>query len=54
VERIVGLPDGPIGEVVKLAHAHDMSSADAERLFAPYFEAVEKLVRYVDGWADAR
>jgi len=54
LERIVGLPDGPIGEVVTLAHAHDMSSADAERLFAPYLEAVEKLVSYVDGWGNAR
>lgn len=54
VERIVGLPDGPILEVVKLAMAHDMSSADAERLFAPYFDAVEKLVRYVDGWSAGR
>jgi hypothetical protein len=50
VERNVGAPDGPIAEVVKLAHAHDMSSADAERLFAPYFDAVEQLVRYVDSW----
>jgi len=54
VERIVGLPDGPIGEVVRLARAHDMSSADAERLFAPYFDAVETLVRYVDGWSSGR
>jgi hypothetical protein len=54
VERAVSLPDGPILEVVKLARAHDLSSGDAERLFAPYFDAVEKLVRYVDGWANAR
>ena len=54
VERIVGLPDGPIGEVVRLSRAHDMSSADAERLFAPYFDAVETLVRYVDGWSSGR
>jgi hypothetical protein len=50
VERKVGLPDGPIAKVVSLARAHDLSSADAERLFAPYFEAVEKIVAYVDGW----
>ena len=54
VERIVSLPDGPILEVVKLAKAHDLSSADAERLFAPYFDAVEKLVRCVDGWSSGR
>jgi hypothetical protein len=54
VERITALPDGPIGEVVALARAHDMSSADAERLFAPYFDAVEKIVSYVDGWSSGR
>jgi hypothetical protein len=51
VERIVGLADGPIAEVVTLAHARDMSSAAAERLIAPYVDAVEKLVSYVDGWS---
>jgi hypothetical protein len=28
-----------------------MSSAAAERLIAPYVDAVEKLVSYVDGWS---
>jgi hypothetical protein len=51
VERIVGLADGPIADVVTLAHARDMSSAAAERLIAPYVDAVEKLVSYVDGWS---
>jgi hypothetical protein len=54
VERKVGLPDGPIAKVVTLVHTRDLSSADAEGLFAPYFDAVEKIVAYVDGWIDAR
>ena len=54
VERRISLPDGPILEVVKLAQAHDLSSADAERLVAPYFDAVERLVRYVDSWSSGR
>ncbi len=51
VERIVSLPDGPIAEIVTLAAGRDLPSADAEQLFAPYVEAVEKIVAYVDGWA---
>lgn len=53
-ERLLGVPAGAISDIVKLAAAHDLASADAERLFAPYLEAVEKLVAYVDGWIDAR
>jgi hypothetical protein len=54
VERTLGVPDGPIGEVVRLTRAHDLSSADAERLIAPYLDAVERIVAYVDGWSDGR
>ncbi len=39
---------------IRLAGAHDLPSADAERLFAPYLEAVERIVRYVDGWNSAQ
>jgi hypothetical protein len=28
----------------------EISSAEAERLFAPYLDAVGRLVNYVDGW----
>ena len=41
---------GVASDVVKLSHAHDLSSAEGERLFAPYLAIVEKLVNYVDGW----
>jgi hypothetical protein len=54
VERILGTPNSAVTGVAALATAHDLSSADAERLFAPYLEAVEKIVRYVDGWNSGR
>jgi hypothetical protein len=53
VERLTGIGDGTIAAVVGLARAHDLPSAAAEGLFAPYLDAVEKIVRFVDGWADA-
>jgi hypothetical protein len=53
-ERILGVNGGAIADIVKLAGIHELPSADAERLFGPYLEAVEKLVAYVDGWIDAR
>ena len=51
VERVLGTSGSAVAEVVKLAGAHDIPSADAERLFAPYLDAVERIVRYVDGWS---
>ena len=30
----------------------DLPSADAERLFPPYLDAVEQLVTYIDGWRE--
>jgi len=54
VERLLGLTDGAIAGVVSLAGAHDLPSAQAEPLFAPYFDAAQKIVNYVDGWSDAR
>jgi hypothetical protein len=50
VERIVGTSASAVADVAKLAGAREISSADAERLFAPYLEAVTRIVRYVDGW----
>jgi hypothetical protein len=37
-------------EVAALAGAHDLSSADAERLFPPYLDAAERLVKHIDTW----
>jgi hypothetical protein len=52
VERRIGLPDSAVGEVTRLATVDDIPSADAERLFAPYLDAVSRVVKYVDGWGD--
>ena len=49
-ERTLGVPGGAITDIVALTGGHELPSADAERLFAPYLDAVEKLVSYVDGW----
>ena len=51
VERVLGTGNSAVGEVVQLSGAHDMSSAEGERLFAPYLDAVTQIVRYVDGWS---
>ena len=51
-ERTLGVPGGAVTDIVALTGGHELPSADAERLFAPYLDAVEKLVSYVDGWAN--
>src|SRR5262249_19618381 len=53
-ERVLGVAGGAVSNVVKLTGVHELPSADGERLFGPYLDAVEKLVAYVDGWIDAR
>jgi hypothetical protein len=50
VERLLGTGNSAVAEVAALATAHDLGSADAERLFAPYLDAVTRIVSYVDGW----
>jgi hypothetical protein len=50
-ERTLGVAPGSISNVVALANVREITSADAERLFPPYLEAVDKLVAYVDGWS---
>jgi hypothetical protein len=54
VERTLGMPNSAVSEITKLAGAHDISSAEAERLFGPYLDTVDRLVKYVDGWARER
>ena len=51
VERVLGTQASAVGEVAALASAHDITSAEGERLFPSYLEAVERIVRYVDGWS---
>jgi hypothetical protein len=49
-ERTLAVAPGTIAAIVALVGVHEISSAQAEQLFPPYLEAVEKLVAYVDGW----
>ena len=49
IERRLSLP-AVASEIVALAGVSEIPSADAERLFAPYLETVERLVKYVDAW----
>src|SRR6185295_2257005 len=50
VERIVGLP-GAVTDITRLVGVKEISSSEAERLFPPYFAAVERIVSHVDGWS---
>jgi hypothetical protein len=52
-ERQLQLSPGVVTDVVKLAQAADISAAEATRIFAPYLDATERLVQYVDGWGAA-
>ncbi|MCU1382410.1 MAG: hypothetical protein JWL71_1107 [Acidobacteria bacterium] len=54
VERILGMPGSAVADVAGLSGVHDITSADADRLIAPYLDAVDRIVRYVDGWNDGR
>src|SRR5471030_933973 len=54
VERVLGMPGSAVTEVTKLVGVHEIPSADAERLFGPYLDAVDRLVQYVDGWKNGR
>jgi len=50
-ERTLSVSGGAITDIVKLVGIHELPSADAERLFVPYLDALERLVDYVDGWS---
>lgn len=54
VERTLTLAGGSITDVTSLVGVHDITSAEAERIFPAYLEAVERLVAYVDGWNNGR
>lgn len=49
-ERAAGVTGG-LAEIVALTRVHEISAADAERLFPSYLTAVQKLVDYVDRWS---
>lgn len=47
-ERTIGVDTGVLDEVVALADATEISSPEAARLFPPYLDAVERLVKWID------
>lgn len=49
-ERALNLPAETVAGVVKLAGATEISSDEAVRIFPAYLDAVERLVKFVDGW----
>jgi len=50
VERRLQLAAPTMSDVVALTNVAEIPSVDAERLFPPYLEAIERLVTYIDGW----
>jgi hypothetical protein len=51
VERELTLAAGSVTEVTALVGVHEISSAEGERIFPRYLDAVQRLVAYVDGWS---
>jgi hypothetical protein len=49
VERKIERPS-TASHIVSLVGANEITSAEAERLFAPYLETVQRLVAYIDTW----
>jgi hypothetical protein len=53
IERALGLAGPTAGEIVALVDVHEISGAEAERLFPAYLDAAERLAKYVDRWTRA-
>jgi hypothetical protein len=49
-ERILAVTGGVLTDVVALTHVHEISAAEAARIFPGYLAAMERLVEYVDRW----
>ncbi len=54
VERTLNVADTSVSTVIGLAGVTEISSADAIRIFPGYLDAVERLVKLVDGWGAGR
>jgi hypothetical protein len=50
VERRLGMGTATVSEILRLVDVSEIPSPEAERLFAPYLDTVERLVRYIDSW----
>jgi hypothetical protein len=46
-----GVATGIAADVAALAGVQELSKAEAERIFPAYVDAVDRLVKYVDGWS---
>jgi hypothetical protein len=53
VERTIQAADRSVSDVMALEGIAEISSADARRIFPGYLDAVERLVKFVDGWSAA-
>jgi hypothetical protein len=49
--ELLGLPQNVVREVLSFDHPDDLSGTDALRLFPPYLETAERLMRLVDRWS---
>jgi hypothetical protein len=49
VERKIERP-ATASQIVSLVGVNEITSAEAERLFAPYLDTVQRLVAYIDAW----
>jgi hypothetical protein len=49
-EQLLGVVPGAATNIVTLVGVRKIPSAEAERLFPPYLDAVERLVAYADRW----
>jgi hypothetical protein len=54
VERTLNAADTSVSDVIGLAGVTEISSADAIRIFPGYLDAVERLVKFADGWGGSR
>jgi hypothetical protein len=49
-EGLLGIESNIITKIVGLVDVQEIASADADQLFPPYLDAVQRLVQYVDHW----
>src|SRR5436190_7990673 len=49
-EALLGI-DGVLAKIVELTGVREIPSAEADRLFPSYLDAVQRLVQYIDTWS---
>jgi hypothetical protein len=53
VEHVLGLADGTLARVVRLAAGGRCSTEEARRTWRPYLDGIERLTQHVDRWVAA-